>query len=36
MQLDLPYRAIVFAVIIVMLNQKPKIKGKKCPCPSPF
>ena len=31
MQLDLPYLAIVFAVIIVMLNLKPKIKGKNVP-----
>ena len=29
MQFDLLYLAIVFAVIIVMLNLKPKIKGKK-------
>lgn len=29
MQLDLLYLAIVFAVIIVMLNLKPTIKGKK-------
>ena len=28
MQFDLLYLAIVFAVIIVMLNLKPKIKGK--------
>ena len=29
MQLDLPYLAIVFAVIIVMPNLKQKIKGRK-------